>query len=650
MKQISCLHLSRATALVAFCLRLLFSGLQTFATASTYEELKATGTGKAIKGSSATCYIMKDGIKYPVKDKETFQLLGYNFEDIALLSDITLDSLPTGSTVEQEHPPIGIPPPPQCPCKSKSSHNLSSQENLDYQTSLVHLICIVHNAEIERILSQVSDYTLNIKYISEGTVDAFLHHSNVSASPFPDSIRDCNVIINIVPASKELVENMERRCPGKCLPIPYAEIPLEWLLPPYNTDIPLSCSMSMSSILSQHGFQMNAQNTTESANNLALLLHSVARRRSEECLEKGLWPMGSFFKNGLGNYSSTWTNRTYLLPARSNMEKRKVYGLIIWVGSNDRLDLVLQQTHMLGLQKATQNDSQKIFGWVATEDVYPCNMSVPNCEHAYGYHWMMPSGVMRTQGHNGWGCAQRRPLRSLAHTLLLFDPDFVFVGDDDTYIRVNHLSYGSIMTSIIMNELSKSKIVMGQLNGGNKVTKGGFFYGGSGYLMGRATIDVLNSFSLLGPSGPDSIRHEKHMNHLGLFEEARDTSSASCTDCLRLKGEPSVHGSGQKADLLIRLVDLCTNILSDEGTCYHSDHALSRCFVHAAYVDVWNVACQGKTVSLHPPFTTGMCMGVDNCTDNLLTCHRWWPNMSTPDLSPMPYKSGRKRRRFLNSQ
>lgn len=644
MNQVSCSHLARATALFVLSLLLLSCRIQTFATASTFEELKASGTGKAIKGSSATCYILKDSIKYPVKDKNTFELLGYHFEDIVLLSDVTVNALPTGPTIEPEHPKIALPPPPQCPCKSTSSHNLSSQENLDYQTSLVHLICILRNAEVEMILSQVSDVSLNIKYISEGTVSSFLHPSNVSAPQSPDSVEDCNVIINIVPHTEELIENMERRCPGKCLPIPYAEIPLKWLLPPYNVDRPLSCSMSMSSILSQQGFQRNAQKTSDSANNLALLLHSLARRRSEECLEKGLWLMGSFFKKKPEISSPTWTNHTYLLPVSSNMEKRKVYGLIIWVGSNDRLDLVMRQTHTLGLQKATQNDSQKIFGWVATEDVYPCNISVPNCEHSYGYHWMMPSGMMHFQGHNGWGCAQRRPLRSLAHTLLLFDPDFVFVGDDDTYIRVNHLSYGSIMTSIILNELSKSKIVMGQLNGGNKVTKGGFFYGGSGYLMGRATIDVLNSYSLLGPSGADSIRHEKHMNHLGLFEEARD-SSMSCSDCLRITGESNLHGSDQKADLLVRLVDLCTNILSDEGTCYHSDHALSRCFVHAAYVDVWNVACQGYTLSSNPPFSTGMCMGVTNCTDNLLTCHRWWPNMSTPDLSPMPYKAGKSRRR-----
>jgi hypothetical protein len=41
----------------------------------------------------------------------------------------------------------------------------------------------------------------------------------------------------------------------------------------------------------------------------------------------------------------------------------------------------------------------------------------------------------------------------------------------------------------------------------------------------------------------------------------------------------------------------------------------------------------------HTDFITGMCMGCDKCGENLLTCHRWMPNVSTPDLRPMPYQA-----------
>ena len=73
------------------------------------------------------------------------------------------------------------------------------------------------------------------------------------------------------------------------------------------------------------------------------------------------------------------------------------------------------------------------------------------------------------------------------------------------------------------------------------------------------------------------------------------------------------------------------------GTCYHSDHALSRCFIHGAYADAINVPCQGLKISTAglPDITTGMCMGVDICYPSLLTCHRWKPNVTSDSLEPI---------------
>lgn len=189
---------------------------------------------------------------------------------------------------------------------------------------------------------------------------------------------------------------------------------------------------------------------------------------------------------------------------------------------------------------------------------------------------------------------------------------------------------------------------MGQLNGGNKVTKNGFFYGGAGYLMGRGLVDILNSHHLSGPGQEDHIRHSKHLDHLGVFEEANIAALSSCPDCIQFEGDLSdnIHGHGISAILQIRLVDLCTNMFSEESTCYHSDHAISRCLVHGAYADVWNIRCEGIKVIDDPPFTTGMCMGVEECRDDLLSCHRWWP-MTTPDLAPMPYMTSESSKKLV---
>lgn len=41
--------------------------------------------------------------------------------------------------------------------------------------------------------------------------------------------------------------------------------------------------------------------------------------------------------------------------------------------------------------------------------------------------------------------------------------------------------------------------VLGQLTGGNKVTKGGFYYGGAGYLMTKPLLHRLIGHDLSGP-------------------------------------------------------------------------------------------------------------------------------------------------------
>lgn len=81
-------------------------------------------------------------------------------------------------------------------------------------------------------------------------------------------------------------------------------------------------------------------------------------------------------------------------------------------------------------------------------------------------------------------------------------------------------------------------------------------------------------------------------------------------------------------------MDLCTNMFSDVDTCYHSDHALSRCFAHGAYAEIWNVKCQGFKISTDPELVTAMCMGTDVCWPHVLTCHRWMVNVSSASLGP----------------
>jgi hypothetical protein len=54
------------------------------------------------------------------------------------------------------------------------------------------------------------------------------------------------------------------------------------------------------------------------------------------------------------------------------------------------------------------------------------------------------------------------------------------------------------MHQVIQHDMRVRPSVLGRLNGGNKITRGGFFIGGAGYLMGRGVLDSLNSFVLVG--------------------------------------------------------------------------------------------------------------------------------------------------------
>ena len=100
--------------------------------------------------------------------------------------------------------------------------------------------------------------------------------------------------------------------------------------------------------------------------------------------------------------------------------------------------------------------------------------------------------------------------------------------------------------------------------GGNKITKGGFFYGGAGYLLTKGLLDRLTSFKLSGPQGvADSYRDNKHYNHLGIMEEVVAWSKKYCVDeCVKLSDETppnEPHFIGNKADSKVLRADILRN-------------------------------------------------------------------------------------------
>jgi hypothetical protein len=95
----------------------------------------------------------------------------------------------------------------------------------------------------------------------------------------------------------------------------------------------------------------------------------------------------------------------------------------------------------------------------------------------------------------GWGCAQRRPLRALAHTLMLYSPEAVLLVDDDTFVNY-HLLKKSFTKSILVT-MQVEPLVFGEFSGSySHLTKRGLFVGGSGYLIGKEAIRRLISYEV----------------------------------------------------------------------------------------------------------------------------------------------------------
>jgi hypothetical protein len=159
----------------------------------------------------------------------------------------------------------------------------------------------------------------------------------------------------------------------------------------------------------------------------------------------------------------------------------------------------------------------------------------------------------------GWGCAQRRPLRSLAHILTLVDPMVIILLDDDTYLNYNLLmkKYGKYLTE---GAMIRTPLVIGELTGKwgdtGHLTKWGIFSGGAGYVLGRKAIDALLAYEIkyfpedLPENLPeklpkdvfttanqsvtyDEFRSINQMKFLSVLKEGYERSSQNCNHTVK---------------------------------------------------------------------------------------------------------------------
>ena len=562
--------------------------------------------------------------------------LGFSMASVKLMGDDVVSSIPEGDGVplinaQYDLDENGNIVTRRCPCERRS-HSAEGDKD--------RFICFLR-----------SPLSMKYEYIMNEYKVPFIYLPMVGPKDLLQfSIKRCIFIVNITSETElgshpgVLGVGGGAACPGICKPFPLVSVAEEWLQFPINESKPLTCSATVGTIIPWHchDFVAHANMPHTDKDNLALIL-GIARRRIEECRERNDWLLGSLANilganasypehtgsKVLGTADMHYTNLpSFFEYTETNFVKRKIRGLFIWVGSTNRRDITDRQ--ILTLMNATYEGTDADVGWIATEDQHPCRIGTTVCEEVnqyLAYHTGMPVTRMNF-APAAWSCGQRRPIRALAHTLTLFDPEFVFIGDDDTYI--NYPLLAEKFLTFVTRDIDD--LVIGQLTMGKKVTFRGFFQGGAGYLFGRKSVIALTSFSI--KAAPEKSRsnhrggylHEYQIQQLSIARDAVDISNATkCADCAYYSG-PAMETS-----IGVRLIDICNNLMASERTCYHSDHSMSRCLIHGSYSVPVHADCWG---GFTPPNDSShglkikMCMIVAVCDVKMhLTCHRWFPRL-----------------------
>lgn len=331
----------------------------------------------------------------------------------------------------------------------------------------------------------------------------------------------CNVLVRLESVSAAPVSNL---CPGTCFPVPELSLPLEWFSASSrlttnaasmyqavanHKEHPVLCSLEMKQLL-----QLVSGSGSGSVS-LGDVLQEVVWRRLMECREKKYWrasyeqhlaahlrahrsaggaPTRRHHGVGGHNASASVTLTADAFTA-AQPSRRRVESVVVWVGSEATMPLIRTQARMLQGQDTA--GSKAVVGWAATDALYACRPDSTWCaEGAKGNarYKFLPASAMNYMSE-GWRCAQRRPLRALAHVLLLFDPLFLVLVDDDTF--VNYPLLAARYASFIRSNMTTRPMVMGELLGRlgdhGHLSKGGIFAGGSGYILGRRLLKNLVS-------------------------------------------------------------------------------------------------------------------------------------------------------------
>lgn len=503
-----------------------------------------------------------------------------------------------------------------CPCKDApiEHDNHALQRILNISTDSLILCIADASGNQKRILQKLDLMGITMSFLNKRS----------------DIIAGCNVLLKVINKDDKVTfPTFDRQlCPGVCRPIPEMRIMGHALFGgslDITGDLLLTCTLTGSMV--SHGVSSSSSITSKQMNKgradlqLGAILRAMFWRRIMECYEKKFW-QSRYDRERLKPFTDKAIAPLSVGQAvRNEISRRPVYSLIVWIGSKSKLSLTEEQSKVLSDQPF--GGTNGVLGWSATDESFSCRAGKVKCLQRRGRRYLPQSAINFMS--EGWGCAQRRPLRALAHTLLLVDPELVIVLDDDSYLNYNLLQsmYGEYLTQ---GPLSVRALLMGEMIGNigdeGHLSKWGTFAGGAGYVINKKAVQALTGYELkyyegesedsyVNISNADVIRSNRHIFHLSLYKLGKVSSEKYCSVdegegkvCI-LQGIPqpsrslsattSLKHSNQSTSvstsasasttstliateseraslavsITVRLIDFCTNMLANENTCDH---------------------------------------------------------------------------------
>lgn len=505
--------------------------------------------------------------------------------------------------------------PKLCPCKEwsqSSSWNSSAADSFHSKFRRIKQVCVQvdgYASTDHPIRSSSAIPGSNVDHIEQvRRLLLELRHGELMRSYFYMNIdwlddhwddgtpvrRHCDVIMRVVDdvaLNASAVTSMRwsqyLNCPGDCSPVPSVGVPVSVLIAWMSDDdaprvekadrsshhLLVTCSLTLG-MLSQamRCLQFDSQSAeSRRTMRLAFLLYSILWRRIVECGEQRRWDR-EVMANGTGSDRDACV--VYGRPLY-RLVQRRVFALIVWIGSSGKLDLLRRQALTLRRQPFDSyfgsTDGDFVVAWLATDETYPCREGSTACLHPENYRGHLPKSNTNSMPV-GWRCAQRRPLRSLSHSLLLFDPQVVLLLDDDTFL--NYELFRRRHRLDVLGVMQQAPVVFGEFVGtSQQLSRQGVMAGGSGYVIGREAVRRLREKACVhyGTDYEDSVRSNQQIQSLSISREVQELCASESSHCIAIPSSvlPSAVHHPHFAPTSVRLIDICTSLMAEEHMCIH---------------------------------------------------------------------------------